>query len=92
MANDRTLRRRRELTAYIRKLKSRPCSDCNGSFPWVAMDFDHCRGEKLANIAQLARRGVSVERLEEELAKCDVVCKNCHAIRTWVRADYPDWL
>lgn len=44
------------------------------------MDFDH-REDKKFNIAQLSKIA-SVEKLKEEIAKCDVVCANCHRIRT----------
>jgi hypothetical protein len=42
------------------------------------MDFDHVRGEKLGCVPQMS----SVERILAEAAKCDVVCANCHRIRT----------
>ena len=44
------------------------------------MDFDHIRGKKLHNVAWLVN--VSERRLLEEIAKCDLVCANCHRIRT----------
>lgn len=51
------------------------------------MDFDHRLGEeKSGNMAELAGQGMSRERLDEELAKCDVVCANCHRERTYRRA------
>jgi hypothetical protein len=60
--------------------KSVPCMDCGGLFPWVCMDFDHVRGKKLFNIAEGMQKKLSV--LLAEIAKCDVVCSNCHRIRT----------
>jgi hypothetical protein len=44
------------------------------------MDFDHVRGEKLFGIA--VNMNISWERLEAEIAKCEIVCANCHRIRT----------
>lgn len=90
MRDPKHQRRIERLTAYIHELKSRPCSDCGETFHHAAMDFDHCRGVKLHNIALLARRGVALSRLEAELDKCDLVCKNCHAIRTWKRESLSD--
>ena len=58
--------------------------DCGNSFPLCAMQFDHVRGEKAANIAVLRSRGNRAAMIEE-IAKCDVVCANCHAIRTCLR-------
>ena len=59
--------------------------DCGGSFPPVCMDFDHVRGEKLFNIGSEARGGVGWERILAEVAKCELVCANCHRIRTYNR-------
>jgi hypothetical protein len=48
------------------------------------MDFDHRQGEeKLANINKFAY--TSLEALQREIAKCDVVCANCHRERTYWR-------
>jgi len=48
------------------------------------MDFDHrFPDEKSFNIGRDALAGrCSLEQLEREIAKCDVVCANCHRIRT----------
>lgn len=86
MANDRVQRRRLESLEYVRRLKLEPCTDCGRTYPFPAMDWDHCRGEKVMDIALMVRRGLSRGRLDAELAKCDLVCKNCHAMRTWRRA------
>ena len=48
------------------------------------MDLDHVRGGKefkVSDAVQLAY-GVSLERSWAEIAKCDVVCANCHRVRT----------
>ena len=50
------------------------------------MDFDHVRG-KTAGISRLLQANVSMTRLLAEIAKCDLVCSNCHRIRTWNRLD-----
>lgn len=61
--------------------RGKPCADCSRTFPLCCMDFDHVRGEKLYVIGS-AWRWISVEALEQETAKCDVVCACCHRIRT----------
>jgi hypothetical protein len=70
----------------IREAKSVPCADCGHSYPHYVMDFDHREGEiKLFNIASRVRGNVTAPRLEairQEIAKCDVVCANCHRERT----------
>jgi len=62
-------------------LKNRPCSDCKRRFPPECMDWDHVRGRKLFT---LGNKGYSFskQRVLLEIAKCDLVCANCHKIRT----------
>lgn len=72
----------------VYKAKSIPCKDCGIQYPTCAMQFDHVAGIKSANIALLRTRG-SMSKLLEEMAKCEVVCANCHAIRTCVRDTRP---
>ncbi len=49
------------------------------------MDFDHVRGKKRFNISQYSNKVVSLEVVKEEVAKCEIVCSNCHRHRTHVR-------
>jgi hypothetical protein len=49
------------------------------------MDFDHVRGEKVAEITKIINHISSRKDLlllKEEIAKCEVVCSNCHRLRT----------
>jgi len=71
----------------IRELKSKPCTDCGLSFHWFVMDFDHVRGEKKGGVSALLQNNVSMTKLLAEIAKCDLVCSNCHRMRTWNRLD-----
>ena len=61
------------------------CTDCGYNKHPAALEFDHLPGtEKLFNIGEeIGNR--SVESLWTEIAKCDVVCANCHNIRTTER-------
>jgi hypothetical protein len=71
----------------MRELKAFPCMDCGGTFHPAAMQFDHRPGTtKVADLASLARDG-STHLFGLELAKCDLVCANCHAIRTFERRE-----
>ena len=49
------------------------------------MDFDHVRGEKLIDVSRLRSGRPARARLDAELAKCEVVCANCHRRRTQMR-------
>jgi hypothetical protein len=72
---------RASLKEFLIELKSKPCTDCGREYPYYVMDFDHLDGYvKNYNISEL--RFVSKNLLLEEIAKCDLVCSNCHRIRT----------
>lgn len=64
--------------------KQQPCADCGKIYPPYVMDFDHVRGEKKFDISLSER--TAWETVLAEIAKCDVVCANCHRERTWERA------
>lgn len=66
----------------LQAIRSRPCMDCGGSFPWYVMHFDHPDPKiKTANISNIASKGLT-PRVMDEIAKCHLVCSNCHAVRT----------
>ena len=70
---------------FTRQLKENtPCKDCNKSFHFSAMDFDHLE-DKSFSIGDACSNGYSIERIKEEIAKCEIVCSNCHRIRTYNR-------
>jgi hypothetical protein len=82
---DRNRRKREWMRTILRECKSRPCADCGGVFPFYVMDFDHREGEeKTAHVAMLVNM-MSIKRLLDEIAKCDLVCANCHRVRTYKR-------
>jgi len=73
------------LAQYLKDLKEKnPCMDCKVWYPYYMMDFDHVRGTKQANVAELVNT-LSKKRLDEEIAKCEIVCSNCHRARTYIR-------
>ena len=82
---DRKRAQRMVLREYAQEVKeSAPCPDCGGRYPHYVMDFHHLR-DKVANIADMVNSGdVSLDTLKNEIAKCVVLCSNCHRVRTWV--------
>ena len=73
------------LAQYLRDLKTKtPCVDCGINYPYYVMDFDHVRGQKHANVMELVST-LSKKKIDEEIAKCEIVCSNCHRIRTHIR-------
>lgn len=60
------------------------CIDCGYREHPVAMDFDHLPGtKKLFNVSQALWRPLAT--ILAEIEKCEVVCANCHRIRTYRR-------
>ena len=80
----RVTRRQRATLEFLRELRRRPCTDCGGVFsPWV-MDFDHRDPMKKSfNLTSGRAMLMSRSRLMAEIEKCDIVCANCHAARTY---------
>lgn len=76
--------RKKRIAEDVKKYKeSMPCMDCGQWFPHYVMDFDHRDpSEKEVNIARIAASG-SLKRIWDEIAKCDLVCANCHRFRTF---------
>lgn len=80
------LARKAELYAKMNVLKSAPCADCHQMFPPVAMDWDHLDGARKEDcIGQMVDHCVRWEKILVEVAKCDLVCSNCHRVRTFRR-------
>lgn len=72
------LLRRRNADVVYEYLLRHPCTSCAESDP-VVLEFNHRDPRsKIANVSDLVRSGCSIERLLDEIAKCDVVCANCH--------------
>jgi hypothetical protein len=80
---DKARARRSELRRLVAEHKDSPCLDCGRRYPAVCMDFDHRPGEvKRFNIAAGVGQSQTPARMLSEIAKFDLVCANCHRIRT----------
>jgi hypothetical protein len=78
--------RQKDLQAKVAKLKTKPCTDCQKTFDPVCMDFDHLpQFEKKWNICYMLRRHMRWKLIEAEIAKCELVCANCHRLRSKTR-------
>lgn len=80
---NRAVARKREL---INSERQKPCTDCGLVEPEI-MQFDHVpgRGKKLFSLGAALSGGKgnywSRDQILAEIAKCDIVCPNCHARR-----------
>lgn len=63
-----------------------PCADCGQTFPPYVMHWDHLPGhvkrDDIGSMVGSMRR----DAILDELKKCELVCANCHVMRTVVRA------
>ena len=75
------VRLRQRRNDFVNRAKMRPCADCGIQYnPWV-MHFDHRDPSQKKNCISMIKSH-SFENLKVEIAKCDVVCANCHCERT----------
>lgn len=83
---DQAAARRRAFKEEIWELKRQPCMDCKQIFnPWQ-MHFDHRDNDRngatpISHLVNMNKRTKALEEIE----KCDLVCANCHADRTYQR-------
>ena len=77
----RNLRAYNERRQIVLEAKSRPCADCGVQYPYYVMDFDHGEGSSKEFALNSIQR-VTKRAMLREMAKCDVVCSNCHRERT----------
>jgi hypothetical protein len=61
-----------------------PCVDCGTKYPYYIMQWDHVKGTKVKAVSALLTQE-SWDRAREEIKKCELVCSNCHAERTFKR-------
>lgn len=67
--------------AYVISLKDNAsCKDCLRTFRYWQLDFDHIGNSKFMGISQMNR--MSIETVKKEIAKCELICANCHRIRS----------
>lgn len=67
---------------YLDDIRNVPCKDCGGRFPTVAMDFDHLPGSTKSFGIMNGWRWRGWDLMLAEIAKCEIVCSNCHRVRT----------
>ena len=80
---DRNTKKKNEIKSYIRQYKEhRGCMDCGGKYPSYVLDLDHRDPSKKSFTPAHLYRTNSWNKMIIELEKCDVVCANCHRIRT----------
>ena len=75
------LRYQRELQKFIFDyLLENHCANCGETNP-VYLEFDHLR-DKEACVSHAVSRVWSIKRVKKEIDKCQVLCANCHRMKT----------
>lgn len=75
---------------FINQIKDVPCADCGMKYPFYVMDFDHKNAKnKVKEIAYMMTRNWSLDKIKAEVVKCEIVCANCHRIRTYKSLNMP---
>ncbi|MEI7810519.1 MAG: hypothetical protein WCI41_03115 [bacterium] len=75
---------RSEILNYIQQyLINNPCVDC-GETDVAVLEFDHNRDKyvKVKAVSSLIRSRCSLDKIKEEIEKCEVRCANCHRRKT----------
>lgn len=88
-------RHKEELRKWLWRYKSKLCCmECGENHP-ACLQFHHRnREEKSFTIGSILGRRLymSINKLEKEISKCDILCGNCHALRHWREThDFDDW-
>jgi hypothetical protein len=89
LVNNSARKQRHTLADWVDTFKDVPCTDCGVKYPPYVMDFDHLPEYiKSAGVPRLVnmRRPKSV--IKAEIDKCEVVCANCHRLRTKERGQW----
>ena len=87
-------RNKKEYKRKLAKIKEDAgCADCGINNP-IVLDFDHLHDKKY-NVSRMIHDGFSWKAIAKEIQKCEVVCANCHRIRTskqqgWYKEIYYD--
>lgn len=85
--NTRRRKYRDNITKLIREHKEAiGCTDCGEKYPYYVLDLDHIGDDKSFNLSAYRNHTHDIEKIKEEIAKCEVVCANCHRIRTYQRS------
>lgn len=66
-------------------LSKHSCVDC-GETNVLYLEFDHVKGDKSYNIS--AMDSFSVQRIQEEIDKCEIRCVKCHRLKTAIEFNW----
>lgn len=83
--NARRRDKRNTIRKFIQEYKTgKTCADCKEKYPYWILEFDHLK-DKSFTIGFYQKHTATLEAVQKEIAKCDIVCANCHRNRTFQR-------
>lgn len=81
--------RKEQKIIFHQWMKDKHCIDCGISDIRV-LEFDHLENKSF-NISEAIGK-LKLDTLLKEIEKCQIVCRNCHAIRTASRSNWYNFL
>jgi len=85
----KSAKHRKELHKTLEELhlykEKNGCADCRNHYPHYVLEFDHKPEYQKIDVVYRVLRTYGPEAAWIEVGKCDVVCANCHKIRTYQR-------
>lgn len=68
---------------WFNSLKDKPCADCGVKYPPFVMDFHHIDPKQKSFSIGRGRFREGRKKILDEIAKCILLCANCHRIREY---------
>lgn len=82
---NRTSECRTKAIRFLQEYKSnKTCADCKENYPYWMLEFDHVNGKSFT-ISAFRNKTNDLDKIKEEIKKCEIVCCNCHRNRTFMR-------
>jgi hypothetical protein len=85
----KTAKHRKAMAGVLEELhlykEKHGCFDCRNKFPHYILEFDHKPEFVKIDVVYRVLRNYGAEAAWAEVAKCDVLCANCHKMRTYQR-------
>jgi hypothetical protein len=77
-------KRQQAINALVLEIKQKSqCKHCPENHPSCLVFHHRNPDEKTVTIASMAKKGWGKERILVEIAKCDILCSNCHLKLHW---------
>lgn len=72
----------------LRYMMDNGCEECGERHP-ACLEFDHIdQSTKRDTVTRMLHTNYSLDTVKEEMAKCRLLCSNCHRKRTMVQLDW----